>query len=194
MTDTNPVAENWLRGVIFDVARQAKQPMAAKLKAYALDQANNPTGRGVAMELLLKESPQTANELITGCLNDPSLALQEMAVEQAIERTQQLAKDQPDLAIADYQKSLASYRHPRQLARIIEALGKLGKDISTADAFVLVTDWQSVAPFDNVNGVGDNLIPRAGFLGCKNDRFKNQTHGQERQYQLADDHRIARPW
>ena len=154
MTDTNPVAENWLRGVIFDVARQAKQPMAAKLKAYALDQANNPTGRGVAMELLLKESPQTANELITGCLNDPSLALREMAVEQAIERAQQLAKDQPDLAIADYQKSLASARHPRQLARIIEALGKLGKDISTADAFVLVTDWQSVAPFDNVNGVG----------------------------------------
>ena len=154
LTDTNPVAENWLRGIVFDVARKSAQPMTVDLQRYAMDQANNPTGRGLAMELLLKESPQTANKLITGCLNDPSLPLREMAVEQAINRAEQLAKDQPKDAIADYLVSLSAARHPRQLARIIEALGKLGEEVKTADAFVLLTDWQSLAPMNNIGGVG----------------------------------------
>ena len=157
MADTNPVAENWLRGIIFDVARKSSQPMAANLQSYAMDQSNNPTGRGLAMELLRKEAPQTANRLITDCLNDPSLPLREMAVEQAIQRAQQLAVDQPKDAIDDYRVSLSAARHPKQLTRIIEALGKLGEKVNTADAFVLLTNWQSLAPLNNVDGVGFNM-------------------------------------
>jgi hypothetical protein len=156
MADTNPVAENWLRGIIFDVARKSSQPMAANLQSYAMDQSNNPTGRGLAMELLQKQAPQTANRLITDCLNDPSLPLREMAVEQAIQRAQQLAQDQPQDAIADYRVSLSAARHPKQLTRIIEALGELGEEVNTADAFVLLTNWQSLAPLNNVGGVGFN--------------------------------------
>jgi hypothetical protein len=157
LTDTNPVAENWLRGIVFDVARKSDQPLIATLQSYAMDQSNNPTGRGLAMELLLKEAPQTANRLITDCLNDPSLPLREMAVEQAITRAEQLTKAQPENAIADYRASLSAARHPRQLARIIEALGKLGEEVKTADAFVLLTDWQSLAPMNNIDGVGFDM-------------------------------------
>ncbi|MDA7874296.1 hypothetical protein N9B17_03930 [Rhodopirellula sp.] len=157
LIDTNPVAENWLRGIVFDVARKSDQPLIANLQSYAMDESNNPTGRGLAMELLLKEAPQTANKLITSCLNDPSLPLREMAVEQAIKRAEQLAKAQPKDAIADYRLSLSAARHPRQLARIIEALGKLGEDVKTADAFVLLTDWQSLAPMNNIDGIGFDM-------------------------------------
>ncbi|MGI9467277.1 MAG: hypothetical protein ACR2OA_09165 [Rubripirellula sp.] len=154
MAGTNPVAENWLRGVIFDVARKSPEPMAAELQTYAMNQSNNPKGRGLAMELLQTEAPQTATKLIESCLNDPSLPLREMAVEQAITRAAAISKQQPEDAVADYRVALAAARHPRQLARIIEALGKLGKEVSTADVFVLLTDWQSLAPMDNVDGVG----------------------------------------
>ena len=157
LADTNPVAENWLRGIVFDVARKSDQPLIALLQSYAMDQSNNPKGRGLAMELLLKEAPQTANKLITGCLNDPSLPLREMAVEQAIKRAENLTKGQPEDAIADYRMSLSAARHPRQLARIIEALEKLGEQVRTADAFVLLTDWQSLAPMNNIDGVGFDM-------------------------------------
>ena len=157
MADTNPVAENWLRGVIFDVARKSSKPMATGLQRYAMDQSNNPKGRGLAMELLQKEAPQTASKLISSCLNDPSLALREMAVEQAIIGAENTSKQNTDQAIADYRVALAAARHPRQLARIIKALGKLGEEVSTADAFVLLTDWQSLAPMNNIDGVGFNM-------------------------------------
>ncbi len=154
MAGTNPVAENWLRGIIFDVARKATASIATDLQTYAMNQSNNPKGRGLAMELLQKEAPQTATKLIATCLNDPSLPLREMAVEQAIARAAAISQEQPDDAVADYRVAMTAARHPRQLTRIIEALGKLGKDVSTSDAFVLLTDWQSLAPMNNVNGVG----------------------------------------
>lgn len=174
MANTNPVAENWLRGVIFDVARKSTEPMAADLQRYAMDQSNNPKGRGLAMELLQKETPEKASKLIESCLNDPSLALREMAVEQAMMRANAISDAQPKDAIAGYRVALAAARHPRQLSRIIEALGKLGEEVNTADAFVLVTDWQSLAPMNNVDGVGfkmqyapENEFQTAGNIDLK---------------------------
>lgn len=176
MSDTNPVAENWLRGVIFDVARTSTEPLADDLQSYAMDQSNNPKGRGLAMELLQKEAPQTANSLIASCLNDPSLPIREMAVEQAITSAEGISKQQPDEAIAEYRVALAAARHPRQLARIIEALGKLGEQVSTAKAFVLLTDWQSLAPMNNIDGVGfkmeyapESEFQTAGAIDLKTD-------------------------
>ncbi|MGB1709119.1 MAG: hypothetical protein ACPHF4_14910 [Rubripirellula sp.] len=174
MADTNPVAENWLRGVIFDVARKATEPMADELQSYAMNQANNPKGRGLAMELLQKEAPQTASKLIASCLNDPSLPLREMAVEQAITRAEAISKQQPKDAVADYRVALAAARHPRQLTRIIESLGKLGEKVNTANAFVLLTNWHSLAPLNNVDGVGfskqyapENEFETAGTIDLK---------------------------
>ena len=180
MADTNPVAENWLRGVIFDVARKSPEPMAAELQMYAMNQSNNPKGRGLAMELLQTEAPQTANKLIESCLNDPSLPLREMAVEQAITRAAAISKQQPEDAVADYRVALAAARHPRQLARIIEALGKLGQEVSTADAFVLLTDWQSLAPMDNVDGVGFKMkyAPESEFQTSGAIDLKTQHDGK----------------
>ncbi|MDB4494485.1 hypothetical protein N9222_01715 [Pseudomonadales bacterium] len=180
MAGTNPVAENWLRGVIFDVARKSTEPMAADLQNYAMNQSNNPKGRGLAMELLQKEAPQTANKLITDCLNDPSLPLREMAVEQAIARAAAISKEQPDDAVADYRAALAAARHPRQLTRIIKALEKLGKEVNTADAFVLLTDWQSLAPMDNVEGVGFKMqyAPESEFQNAGAIDLKTEHDGK----------------
>ena len=92
--------------------------------------------------------------MLSDLLNDPSLAIREMAVEQAIGNMQALAEDQADAAIGIYRDALTAARHPKQLSRIVESLGKLGEAVTTADAFSLILDWKSIAPFDNEGGVG----------------------------------------
>jgi len=180
MADTNPVAENWMRGIVFDVARKSPPASGANLERYAMDPSNNPTGRGLAMELLQQIDPATATKLIAECLNDPSLPLREMAVEQAIQRAEKSAQDQPAAAIADYRISLAAARHPRQLSRIINALGKLGDEVQTADAFVMLTVWKSLAPLNNVDGVGFDMeyAPEKQFASSKSINLQDQHTGK----------------
>lgn len=150
----NPIAENWIRGIVFGIAEKSGIPDLNTLRDYVKDRSNNPIGRGLAMELIRRQSPQAAESMLEDCLNDSSLALREMAVEQAIESAQSLAGSEPAKAIAKYRQSLEAARHPKQLSRIVEALEKLGESVTTADAFSLITDWKGVAPFDNVGGVG----------------------------------------
>ncbi|MGI9469987.1 MAG: hypothetical protein ACR2NZ_00555 [Rubripirellula sp.] len=167
LVDSNPLAENWLRGVIFDVVRKSGQPSLEMLEGYVLDTSNNPKGRGLAMELLKRQSPEQAEKLIDQCLDDASLPLREMAVEQAIERTSEKAKDDPEAAKQEYRTTLAAARHPRQLTRIISALDELGDPVKPAEAFSMITSWQSLAPLDNVDGVGfaAEYGPEKEFVG-----------------------------
>ena len=135
LEDANPVAENWLRGVVFDVVRKSDGPSMEMLESYAMKKENNPIGRGLAMELLQKQSPEKAGQLIDQCMEDASLPLREMAVERAIERANANEKENEAQAKQDYRAALASARHPRQLSRIIAALEELGETVNPADAF-----------------------------------------------------------
>jgi hypothetical protein len=166
LDSTNPVAENWFRGVVFDVARSGQPPSIEMLRDYAMDRSKNPLGRGLAMELILKQDAELASRLIANCLNDPSLPLREMAVEQAISQAEQLERsEQKQEAIDRYREALIAARHPRQLSRVVKALSELGQEVTTAQAFALLTDWQCVAPFNNVDGVGfdQSFPPEAEF-------------------------------
>ncbi|SRR6056297_1634844 len=154
MRDVDPVAENWLRGIITDVARKAEGLPTESLADYAMDRSNNPIGRGMAMELVRTETPEQATKLIDQCLDDPSLPLREMAVEQAIDKARSAAAGDKSSAIAIYQAALTNARQPKQLQTIVEALNKLGESVSLGGAFAMITDWQAVGPFDNVDGVG----------------------------------------
>ncbi len=167
MEEVNPIAENWFRGVVFDLSRKAEGPPLPELKEYAMDRSRNPIGRGLAMELIRKQATDEADKLIANCMDDPSLPLREMAVEQAIGQAKQLAEAKDDdAAKRRYRQALTSARHPRQLSRILEALGKLGDEVKTAEAFSMITEWKSVAPFDNVDGVGYDTVypPEAQFV------------------------------
>jgi hypothetical protein len=159
VADVNPIAGNWFRGVVFDVARGPTAPSVEMLSGYAMNKSNNATGRGLAMELIRKQDAELSEELIAKCLHDPSLPLREMAVEQAIGNAEALSRQQNTSAAIDlYRESLVAARHPRQLSRIVDALAELGQEVSTADAFALVKPWKSIAPFDNGGGVGFDAV------------------------------------
>ncbi len=152
--DVNPIAENWIRGIVFGIAEKSGPPSVKSLQAYIQDTSKNDIGRGLAMELIRLQDPQLARSMIDNYLSDPSLALREMAVEQAIASAASMKEADQDAAIAKYREALEAARHPKQLERIVEALDKLGQPVTTADAFSLITQWNAVAPFDNVGGVG----------------------------------------
>ena len=155
LADTNPIAENWIRGVVFDVVRRAKALPVDLLSEYAMDQANNPTGRGLAMELMQKEAPEKAEALISKCLNEVSLPLREMAVQQKMDTAKQIEKQDPQQAKAGYREALAAARHPQQLTNIVEALRKLGdEDVNIKSSFAMIGKWHSLAPLDNTDGIG----------------------------------------
>ncbi len=150
----NPIAENWFRGIVFGIAQQSGTPELKSLQDYVLDQQNNAIGRGIAMELITRENSSMGTTMLADLLNDPSLAIREMAVEQSIEKAAALADSKQEDSVAVYRETLKAARHPKQLSRIVESLGKLGETVTTADAFSLILNWKSIAPFDNEGGVG----------------------------------------
>jgi len=155
LVDSNPIAENWIRGVVFDIVRRADQIPVDSLADYAMDQTNNPTGRGLAMELIQASAPERAAKLIAKCLDDPSLPLREMAVDQVIEKAESLAIENEPAAKEAYHAALAAARHPQQLETIVRSLRKLGdNEVSIGSALKMIDQWHCVAPFDNVGGVG----------------------------------------
>jgi hypothetical protein len=167
MEGVNPIAENWIRGVVFDLARKTDQPPLAALRKYAMDRSRNPIGRGLAMELISQRAADEADKLIAKCMDDPSLPLREMAVEQAIGQAKQRAKSKDnEAAKRRYREALTAARHPRQLSRIIEALAELGDEVKPAEVFSMITRWNSIAPFDNVDGIGFDAVypPESQFL------------------------------
>ena len=80
----NPIAENWIRGVVFGIAKNSGPPSMQTLQSYVENRSNNPIGRGLALELVRQQDPVLAKAMIDASLNDSSLAIREMAVEQAI--------------------------------------------------------------------------------------------------------------
>jgi hypothetical protein len=158
--DVNPIAENWIRGIVFGIAESSGPPSIKSMQEYIQDTSRNDIGRGLAMELIRLQDPQLAVSMIDSFLNDSSLALREMAVEQAIASAAAMKEDDQDAAVAKYREALEAARHPKQLERIVDALDKLGQPVTTVDAFSLITQWNAVAPFDNVAGVGfDRVYP-----------------------------------
>ena len=182
IADVNPVAGNWFRGVVFDIARGSTAPSTEMLSDYAMDQSNNPMGRGLAMELIRKQDAAVAEELIAKCLHDRSLPLREMAVERAIGHAEAFRRQENTAAAIDlYRETLVAARHPRQLSRIVEALGDLGQEVTTADAFAMIKPWQVIAPFDNVDGVGFAAVypPEAEFAASGSVDLSTQHEGKD---------------
>ena len=179
--DVNPIAENWIRGVVFGIAERSGPPSIDSMRKYIEDSSKNDIGRGLAMELIRLQDPQLARSMIDKYLNDPSLALREMAVEQALDSAASMKEDDRDGAIAKYREALEAARHPKQLERIVDALDKLDQPVTTADAFSLITKWNAVAPFDNVGGVGFDRAypPEQEFVADQNVDLGAQYDGKD---------------
>ncbi len=166
MRDADPVAQNWLRGIASDIARHANGPDSDALTGYINNRENSPEGRSVAMSMLESIDSESYEKLLTQSLDDPSLLIREMAVAKQLATVEASSNENPEQTKELLRQTLQAARHPTQLATVLKKLNDLGESITTSQAFAMIENWQTIGPFDNVDGVGFDAAyaPESHFI------------------------------
>jgi hypothetical protein len=154
MRDADPVAQNWLRGIASDIARHADGSQSDELISYINNRENSPEGRSVAMSMLERLDSEAYEKLLTQSLEDPSLLIREMAVAKQLATVEASSNENPEQTKELLRRTLQAARHPTQLASVLKKLNDLGEPMTTSQAFAMIENWQTIGPFDNVDGVG----------------------------------------
>ncbi len=163
MDGANDFALNWLRAAIDSIVGRVISAggslPAADLGKFLLDTHHNPRPRRLAFELLTKIDPVTADKLLAGMLNDPSLEIRFDAVQKVIDQAaQSLASSNKVGATLLYQQALNSARNVEQIDGITTKLGELGQPVDTLKLFGFLTEWKVIGPFDNTGRKGFDAV------------------------------------
>ena len=127
MDGANDYALNWLRAAVDAVASRELAAGRAlplpEVKQFLRETEHNPRARRLAFELVARVDPATADQLLAGMLNDPSLELRRDAVQKLIDQADQaLARTNPAEAGPLLQTALRSARDVTQIEGIAEKL------------------------------------------------------------------------
>jgi len=159
MDGANDYALNWLRAaadtiVSREVSTGAILPMN-ELGKFLLDTRHHPRARRLVFELLARLDPPTANQLLSGMLNDPSLEIRHDAVEQLEQQaSHSLAAGNKSGASLLFQQALASARDVKQIDSIAKNLETLGQPVDLRKLFGFLLQWKVIGPFDNTGQKG----------------------------------------
>jgi hypothetical protein len=159
LDDAKPLPANWLRSAFETIADRAladedKLP-AIQLERFVVDRSHNPRIRRLAFEYLVKVDDTATDRLVPGMLDDPSSELRREAVRRLIDEAGKIdSKQDPDKAVALYRKALQGATDDDLVKAITAPLKKLDVDIDLHQHFGLLTRWQVIGPFNNVNKVG----------------------------------------
>ncbi|MBM3890583.1 MAG: HEAT repeat domain-containing protein [Verrucomicrobia bacterium] len=156
MDDASEITANWLRSAVDTIASRAgnKLPVDALL-AFIGDSKHNPRARRFAFELVAKVQPESAEKLLPGMLNDPSLELRRDAVQRVIaDAARTLEAGKKPEAIQRYQEALRSARDVDQIQSIAKSLRDLGETVDLPKVFGFLTVWKVIGSFHNKDGKG----------------------------------------
>ena len=161
----NPLAVNWLRGVVDAVAdRQLKATgklPAEALEAFVKDTDRSAEARRLAYEWLIKVDQAASDRLIPGMLHDASPEFRRDAVERLIAGAT-TAKESKDAAKAEslYRQALEGAVDEDQVKAIVGPLREMGHKIDLQKHFGFLTEWHLAGPFDNTAFKGfDTVYP-----------------------------------
>ena len=159
MDGANDFALNWLRAAIDSITGRVLSGggslPAPELGKFLLDTHHNPRARRLAFELLTRIDAGTADKLLAGMMNDPSLEIRYDAVQKVIDQAgQSLAASNKVGATLLYQQALNSARDAGQIDGIAQKLGELAQPVDTLKLFGFLTEWKIIGPFDNTGRKG----------------------------------------
>jgi hypothetical protein len=159
MDGANDYALNWLRAAVESIAgREQKAGGAlplADLGKFLLDTRHHPRARRLAFDLIARVDAATAQKLLPGMLNDPSMELRRDAVEQVITQGNRLLADSNKAgATLLYQQALNYARDPLQVENIATNLVALGQPVDLLKHFGFLANWKVIGPFDNTGNKG----------------------------------------
>jgi len=159
MDGANDYALNWLRAAVDAIACRelaAGRPLPLpELKQFLGQTEHNPRARRLAFELVARGDSATADQLLAGMLNDPSLELRRDAVQKLVDQADQaLARTNLTAAAPLLQTALRSAREVTQIEGITEKLKGLGQPVDLQKHFGFLAEWKVIGPFDNTGNQG----------------------------------------
>ncbi|WP_010588260.1 hypothetical protein [Schlesneria paludicola] len=161
----NPLAVNWLRGVIDTIAdhelkKTGKLPAAA-LEELVKDTAQAPDARRLAYEWLVKVDASASDRLIPGMLHDACPEFRRDAIDRLIaQATKAHEANEKPAEIALLKEALSGASDDDQVKAIVKPLRELGETIDLQKHFGFLTEWHLIGPFDNVGLKGfDTVYP-----------------------------------
>jgi len=163
MDDANDLAVNWFRSAVHTVvSRDSTESLPlAELGKFLLDTRHHPRARRLAFELIARIDAVSAEKLLPGLLNDPSLELRRDAVQKVIdEAAQSFASRNKVGATLLYQQALNFARDVEQTDIVAKKLKDLGQPVDLVKHFGFLVQWNIIGPFDNSGGKGfDTVYP-----------------------------------
>lgn len=156
LNNASPLAGNWLRLASDAIVSRAKVSVekddfpAESLTQIILDKVNSPAARELAYQVLNDVDPSYASKMIGLFLDDPSLPLRRLAVEQEISKAEilKIAKQSQESRKL-YSIALSKARDIDQIESVITELNSLGEKVTVAETFGFLNDWHVIGPFHN---------------------------------------------
>lgn len=165
MDDANDYALNWLRLAADAIASRELDSGGAlplpELGRFLLETRHHPRARRLAFELIARVDATTADKLLAGMLNDPSLEIRRDAVQKIIgQGNRLLAETNKAGATLLYQQALSCARDVKQIESLAKKLAELGQPVDLLKHFGFISEWQIIGPFDNAGNNGfTNAFP-----------------------------------
>ena len=198
MDGANDYALNWLRSAADTIAareiKAGKQLPVPELGKFLLETSHHPRARRLAFELLLQTDPATADQLLAGMLNDPSLEIRRDAVQKLVDQANQsLTRSNTLGAGLLFQQALNYARDVQQIESIAKKLGELGRPVDLLSHFGFLADWKIIGPFDNTSNVGfekayppEQKISFADESDGKSGKVRWQDYTSRHKYGMVD--------
>jgi hypothetical protein len=158
LDDASPLAAIWLRGgaeaiVARRLAGGGSLPTGA-LEKFVVDRRHAPRSRRLAYEWLVRVDKTTADRLLPGMLDDPSLELRRDAVAQLLDRGQAMLESDPHEATDVLTDALNHARDLDQIRAAIAKLNDLSVKVDLARQLGFIMHWKVIGPLDNTSGRG----------------------------------------
>lgn len=156
----NPVAKNWLLSIAQAIAdRQPKGVTQASLERILADPKGDGEIRYWALDRLAGGKEEVREQLLLPRTDDSSLDIRYEAIALALKKLPNKDEAKSDEAakqkvIASYQSLIRLARLPEQINSIAAKLKELEVEVDLLKQFGFVSDWQTIGPFDNRQGIG----------------------------------------
>ena len=145
MESAGPLARNWMRSAVETVfekglAASADLPTDA-LRIFLLDRNNEPNARRLAFDLYHRVTPNDANAIVPGFIDDPSPGLRREAVVRLIDEGQNLFnQERKEESITTLTSALEAAREVDQIDEIAKLLReKLDQKVDLPRQFGFLT-------------------------------------------------------
>lgn len=183
----NPVAKNWLMGVVGAIAQKSGKLPEDSLRAFLADSSRDADARYWVFEYLTSSDAALREKMLSAMTNDSSLDIRYLAVEQALKKLEDSAKQeganqQARNAFRDsYRKLFDEVRHPEQLKTIAAKLRDLGDSVDVSRQYGFLMSWALVGPFDNRNQASFDVVyaPEKNYLAASDTKPEGSFEGKE---------------